>query len=504
MTVRSELTKVTDQSMHRKRLVWIVGVAFSVRVAMIVWALSGLHVAPQVYLSKQYFQEGYAISAGWGYSTNQNALATLTSAQQSVERGERNPGSDVARPADFYGETLHPPGMSLLVATMHRIFGGDAKIAMMVLGALLDSGAAAILYLMVAAAWSEPVAFLAAMTYALFLPQAYAVTADLLPNGLESFFVIAGFACVLSGLRHAKSRSYPGSYKWFSLAGVVFGLGGYLRPDYDLIAIGLFPFLWIYGRNWRKAITASLVMLTVTSLTLLPWAYRNHVLYGHWTFTSSAVGSTLVESLGEFNNPWGIGYNDDWLVREAKRHGFKSAWTTEADDYFNALFVRDVRQHPLAFVATIEKRIPLALAPPHLFGLDNPFKTKTFTEQRALGLDRYQMFRRHPLYVLAAYWDALLFAAVSFTFLVCSLWMLWAERRRWQLVALLMAPHIYGIGTHLLSDIEPRYILPSMFSLMIGFAYCLRAVWVRASVRFSSGPSASSIALPRAGLQRRA
>jgi len=459
--------------MIRNRLLWISFVALAVRFTLILWSVSGVHAMPQNTLSVRYFQEGYAISAGWGYSTGTDeAFATLTPQQQRVERGESVSGAAVPRPAGFYGETLHPPGMSLLVAAMHRIFGGNSDVAVMVFGALLDTVTALILFLMIRAVWSEPVAFIAGLTYALFLPQAFASTADRLPNGLETFFVVASFACVLRGVRLNERRPLV----WFAIAGVVLGLGGYLRPDYNLLAVGLLPFLWLYLRNFWKATKASLVMLSLTWVMLLPWAYRNHLLYDRWIFTSSAVGSTLVEGLGEFRNPWGIGYSDIWLEREAHAHGFKSAWTPEADDYFNKVFIKDISENPAAYAAAIGKRLPLTLAPAFQFGYQNPLKTKTFKQERlSSGLDRYQLLLRDPLYIVAAYWDGLLFASVALIFLVCSLYMLWAERRRWQLVALLMTPHIYGIGVHLLSDAEARYLMPSLFSLMIGFAYCVQA-----------------------------
>jgi hypothetical protein len=464
--------------MTRNRLSWIIVAALAVRLAMIFWSLSGAYITPQVGLSERYFREGYAIDAGWGYSTDEEPLSSLTPAQQRVERGEAEPGVTVSRPAGFYGETLHPPGFSLLVAAIHRIFGGNASLLIMVLGALLDSLAAAILYLMIRAVWSEGVAFATGITYALFLPQAYAVTADRLPNGIVSLFLIGSLACVFYALADRRRV-----YLWFAAAGLVIGIGGYMRPDYDLLAVGLFPFVWLYARNFRRSVQATGLMLLVTCVTLLPWAYRNHQLYGQWTFTSSAVGSTLVEGLGRFNNPWGVGYSDDWLTREASAHGFKSAWTLEADDYFSKLFAKDVREHPLAYVGTIVKGVPLVVAPAHLFGFVNPLKTKTFTQQRSSGIDRYQALLREPLYIVSAYWDALIFAVLSFTFLVCSIYMLFAERRRFAVVALLMAPHLYGLLTHLISDPEPRYLLPSTFCLMIGFGYCVNAVLARNNQR---------------------
>ncbi len=461
----------------RQRLLLIALVALIVRLSMILWSLSGEYFTPQSKLSQSYFNEGYAIAAGWGYVAAEPTQAYLKLNELSVriQRGKikaATPQSAGPRPAGLYPEALHPPGMSLLVAAMNRLSRGDARVPVMVLGALLDTAAAVILFLLVRAAWSESVATAAALTYAFFLPQAYAATAALLPDGFVSFYVIAGFACVLHGVR----AHQPKSYLWFAAAGVLFGLGGYLRPDYDLFGAGLLPFLWLYFRNFWKGASAALVILVLTFATLLPWAFRNYQQFDKMIFTSSSTGGTLMDGLGEFNNPWGIGGLDSDRDKEAEEHGFRSAWTPGASHYFTQVFLRDVRAKPLAFCAAAAKRLPLALAPAYQFGFDNPLKTQSFSEQRASGTDRYQALLRNPRYFAFAYSDALIFAGISAFFLLCSVYMLWAERRRWALVALLMAPHIYTIFVHVLTHLEPRYMLPTMFTLMIGFGYSLNCV----------------------------
>jgi hypothetical protein len=483
----------------RSRVLWIIFATLVVRLAIVAWFESGFSVMPQPFLSERYFQEGYAISAGWGYSTgSDDAYAKATPLQKAVERGEVGGRLTVPRPAGFYGETLHPPGMALLVAAMHTIFGGAAKIPTMILGALLDTFAAIVLFWMVKTAWSERVGFLTALTYALFLPQAYAATAGLSPDGLETFFVIAAFACVIRAVRTIERRRYY----WFVCAGLLIGLGGFLRPDYDLLALGLFPFLWLYFNDGWQAAKATLLMTVITYVTLLPWAYENHKLYGRWIFTSTAVGSTMMEGLGEFRNPWGFSSSDVELSREAQKHGFASAWSPEGSDYFNAKFIAAVEQHPLAYVVSVAKRLPLAFAPAYQFGYANPLKTKAFSQQRASGLDRYEAVLKNPLYVVAAYWDALLFAGISIVFLGCSVYMLWSERRELPLVALLMAPHLYGIGVHIVSELEPRYLLPSMFSLMIGFAYFIQLKVVRGRVEEAPGSDAVANLSPLGGREK--
>ena len=102
----------------RNRSLTIVLLALAVRIVFVLWAIDGAYIAPQVSLSERYFQEGYAIAAGWGYTTDEEPLNALSPMQQRVERGAVGPEVRVPKPAGFYGETLHPPGHA--VARWHR------------------------------------------------------------------------------------------------------------------------------------------------------------------------------------------------------------------------------------------------------------------------------------------------------------------------------------------------------------------------------------------------
>ena len=81
------------------------------------------------------------------------------------------------------------------------------------------------------------------------------------------------------------------------------------------------------------------------------------------------------------------------------------------------------------------------------------------------------------MYVIKAYWDWLLMGVISVASLLSSMIMLICERRRFGLVFLLLSPHLYSMAIHVLVVYEPRYVLPSMFSLLIGLAYVLTRGW---------------------------
>ena len=126
---------------------------------------------------------------------------------------------------------------------------------------------------------------------------------------------------------------------------------------------------------------------------------------------------------------------------------------------------------------SVAKRLPLAVVAPQTFGFNNPLKTVRFSEELEKGRDRFEVVLSKPLYILKAYWEWLLMGLVGFASSLSSLFMVICERRRFGLVFLLLSPHLYSIGTHLLMYYEPRYVLPSMFSFLIGLAYVLSRGW---------------------------
>lgn len=437
---------------------------------MIVWSQSGYYAEPPTGLSDFYFRQGYGLAAGLGYVTgDDDANVFLKDLQERVSARDLIATPETVRfdGTGMYPTAVHPPGMAILVAGFHRLMGIPSDLPIQVFGAVLDSVAAGLVFWIGCTVASPAVGLVAGILYAVFLPQAWAATGAQMPDGLIGPFIVAMLAAYLKAVHSAGPRAYA----WYLIAGLALGLGSYMRPDYLLAPIAMFPFVWRYLRRLKQAAAGSALVLIVALATLSPWAYRNHVVFGQWIFTAVGAGPILITSLAEFSNPWGFGPTDDDRQQEAVTWGLRSAWMPEAVPHFQRLWWEAVRSHPAAFVLTMVKRAPIALAPPHQFGFENPLKTRTFTDLRATGQDRYQVLLNDPLYVLGAYWDTLLMAAFSGLALLASVWWLIVERRRAALVLLVLSPHIYSIAVHMIVHLEPRYLLPSMFVLLVGLGF---------------------------------
>jgi ABC-type sugar transport system ATPase subunit len=166
----------------------------------------------------------------------------------------------------------------------------------------------------------------------------------------------------------------------------------------------------------------------------------------------------------------------DWPIQRARAadalaQGITSPWSPEADVYFRALFVESVLKHPIGFVKSVMFRLPLALIPPLDWGYENPCKTRSFTEFKEEGEDRYAVVTKRFTYVLSAYWDRLLFAAINSVAIIAILIFLYREKERRWLILFLLAPHVYNIITHLVTHIEPRFMLPTIYGYLLVLAY---------------------------------
>jgi 4-amino-4-deoxy-L-arabinose transferase-like glycosyltransferase len=457
----------------KRQLALVILIAILVRVACMAWSWSGYYFIQQNDLSKGYFREGYGIAAGYGYvRSDGKALEHLNSLYRQVNSENFRVTPGTAGPLPNEGvefQLLHPPGISLLIYVIHNIFAMRADILIQILGIIFDAITVGLVYWIGYTFFGIRVGFAASLAYSLFPPLIYYSSASKTPDGLLSVFICGSLACVLQAIR-SKGRH---EVSWYVASGLILGLGSYLRPDYMLMPLFMGLGLWMYTWHFWQSFAAMILVQMVVFMVLSPWAYRNHGISGRWVFTSSSVGATLITGLGEFHNPWGFGYTDGDRHEQAKLQGFPSAWSPEADHYFRKLFFQSIQQQPKAYVQSVIYRLPLALMPPLDWGYANPYKTQSFTELREAGIDRYQALIRKFKYILVAYWDVLVISVLGFCNLFFVFVLFFKERKRFGFILLLLSPHIYSILSHILTHMEPRFLLPSIFCWLIALGYVL-------------------------------
>jgi hypothetical protein len=451
----------------------VLAVAAVTRILFVVWTWTGYNVHERMGMSERDIVAGSVLAAGYGYVTGEGAAhAWLQDVYHDVAAG-REAKAPSAAPEEVRSglrpEFIHPPGFPFFVAAMIRWFGWRPDGPIEAVGVILDTAVAGFVMLIAARAFGRRCGVLAGMAYALFPPVAYLAGASKAVDGWMGFFVAGGLLAILDAALAPETRRRVGS----SLAaGAILGIGGWLRPDYILTPLALFVPLWMMTRRLRTAALIAGLALGSTLLILLPWAARNHRVSGQWIFTATGVGGTLVSGLGEYSNPWGLGATDEDRMREASALGFASPWLPEADRQFREVYWRSIRERPAAYAWTVIRKLPFAVATPYTWGYKNPARTRTF-EQAIVeeGKDRYAVAMESPRYVVAAYWDRGLMSAFSFLCTVCAAMMLWWERARLGLALLVLGPHLYSIAVHLMSLMEDRFLVPSVFCWLIALAY---------------------------------
>jgi len=471
-TKEPPMTNSGQRTGSRWRKVFLCAVLF--RLIFLLWSWTPWLAEPQDGMSLLYFRQGYGLAVGYGYVSSQGAGGKQLKDLYALVEDSKSPitaqTAPPLHPDDAWPEMLHPPGMALLIGGLYRVLHVPVDLAVELVGLLLDSLSAALLCELLTRCWSPALGYATGLCYAFFPPLAFGAAASRAPEGLMGIFVTGTVFCVWMAMQPGRRQ-----WLWWSLlGGFTLGLGSYFRPDYLLLPVLLGLGAWALTRHFWVSVRNLIIVQVLAVLLLLPWAYRNHELCGRWIFTSTSVGPTLITGLGEFHNPWGFGGSDIDRGKEAAAQGLKSQWGPEADVYFRGLFWKSVAQYPMGYGLSVAKRIPLAVAPPLDWGLQNPWKQESFIQVRQNnGQDRYSALTARFGHTLLAYGDVLIIAAVCLLALLAWFCLLLREHARWGLGFFLLSPHLYAVSSHILTHFEPRFLLPSIGWLLIGLGYLL-------------------------------
>lgn len=476
----------SEPALKRSRLVKVFLCAALFRLLFLAWGLTPWWCEPQSGMSRYYFRQGYGIAAGYGLvSWDGPGGKQIKDVYEAVETGKLVAKPGVAPemdPAGVQYDQLHPPGLALLVAGLHRLTGHPSDLPVQIIGLVEDSLAAVLLAWLVTQILGTRVGNATGMIYAFFPPMAYESAVSRSPEGMMALFIIGAMACLWQALSGGPNRWLT----WSIGGGLVLGIGCYLRPDYFVLPIALILASWGFGFKIGKVVRSALVMQVVCVLCLFPWAWRNHALTGRWIFTGTAVGPTLITGLAEYANPWGFKPADTDRQTQSLAHGIENWTSPEADTYFRQLFWQSIKESPRGYMMSVLKRIPLAVAPPLDSGFDNPLRQNSFVQVRQTqGLDRYAAIKAAPGRFFLAYADLLVIAGILLLALLAWVYLFWQEPARRSGLFFLFCPHLYAVSVHLLTHLEPRFLLPSIGFLLISLGY----LWAR--FRLRSGPLAA-------------
>ncbi len=434
-------------------------------------------------LADRYLKDCYSLAAGYGLvqaaagmpaQVNLIRLADSLAARHEVITPARVPPLD---PARWRPSLIHPPGYAYFLLLIYRVTGKPPIPWARALQAILDAAACLLVYDVGRRLAGRTAGLVAAVGTALFLPLAYLATSRVADALLPALYVLI-FWLYLRAL--ASRRLW-----WFLASGVALGVTGLFRPDVLLYPVFLVPLGILVAAGHRlRVLAGGLVLVVAQFLMLLPWGIYNARVTGTFRLTSTGAGMILLESVGQFPNPYGIVFDDEFMDGLARRAGYTDRDDLGVDRYFLRRYLEIVRTDPGFIAAEIVRRSPRGVAPLYKWGYANPYyATDNFYAYLARdGLSAYQVIREHPASVLRAYWDRLLFSAVGLVLFVAGVAMLVAERRRWAVVALILAPYLYVFLSPLPMDLGGRLLVPGVFSQFIPLGYWFQRLVCRKQV----------------------
>lgn len=323
-------------------------------------------------------------------------------------------------------KVLRTPGFPLLLAASITVFGESIFAASLVM-AVVGTGCCWLTWLMARDVIGISVANMALLIVAIS-PLQIGSNVQILS---ETLFSLGLMACLLALSRLVRRDSHLTAGHCL-LAGVITGLTTLVRPGWILWP-WLSSALVIAGSRqvWKRGILYASLIFAGCYLTLLPWAWRNHNVTGHWIFTSLWSGPSLYDGL----HPEATGASDMTFFDAENVSWRMSEYETNAH-YKQRAFE---------------------------FAVNNPLRTM---ELAILKAGRYlsptlnaAAFSGGPVFLVSLAWYALFWGLV-----IAGLVSLRAQPG---LIALLTGPFLQFLVVHMVFVGSIRYRLPVEFPLSI-------------------------------------
>lgn len=189
------------------------------------------------------------------------------------------------------------PGFSAVLAISMTLFG-ESRLAARCLLAVIGTAACGAVYLLGRRLFDETTGLVAcALTAA--SPVMIGFSVLLLSETLFALTLVASVWCAANWLESKQESQSTDRRKWLwpALTGLSIALATYVRPSWLLAGPGLAVIGILSSSCRRGRLIESGVMLVVLLIAMLPWAYRNQVVCGHWVFTTLWSGPSLYDGL---------------------------------------------------------------------------------------------------------------------------------------------------------------------------------------------------------------
>jgi 4-amino-4-deoxy-L-arabinose transferase-like glycosyltransferase len=339
-----------------------------------------------------------------------------------------------------------PLGYLLIILVPYWLLSLSGIQALQVMLAALS---AVLLYRIAATTFSEKVAFLSGITYALW-PLSARFEVTLLPDAIMSFFLILAMWLIVRSFKTQRTGTY-----WL-LTGVTLGVGMLVRPDILLLPLFVIGALFLL-KETKNQVRSALLLLVGAGIAIMPSAVRNYeVTGGKIVPVGLGNGISLWEGISQFGDTLGTVYGDE---RMEQREGYRSWAYPDGIERDKARFkeaLNIILQHPLWYAGMMGRRIPVLLRPDGVVSSALMPPPKEFFRQHP-GASILHYLREYPfgsfvqILLILCQWFALLLALIPVV-------------RKWNdpIVLLSSTVILYYIVIHIGTNTEPRYFYPAI------------------------------------------
>jgi len=408
--------------MHRSPLFWIISAALVLRVGAAFWLQHDLDF------------------------NKKRAFLIMGDAEGYWDLGQRIADGQPYELYDRY--VLRMPGYPAFVAgaiQLSRALGAPEKdhfVARLLMACVgtLACGLVAVLGRML---FDGPTGTIAAAITAI-APPLVGFSVILLSETLFAVTLLASLLCMARLVSTAQDESRGRVAIWAAVTGATIGLAVYVRPSWLLAApcFAVIIVAWFSRRRpFWECLTIAAILVAFAYGSLLPWAYRNFAVTGHWVWTTLWVGASLYDGLnpqanGESNMEF---FEQDRLMDRVSEYDVDRYYRQKAWD-----FVRDHPRHALRL--TVDKVLRFWMPWPN---------AEQFS---GLGLQ---------IAVAAYFIPVVLFA--------CLGW--FCGPRNFWVWTLILGPILYFSAIHAVFLGSLRYRLPAEYPLCIAAAVGIRCLW---------------------------
>ena len=190
---------------------------------------------------------------------------------------------------------LRTPGFPLLLAASIRVFGDSIFAATLVMAAV-GTGCCWLTWCLARRLYNETTALWALLLVAVS-PLQIGSNVQILS---ETWFSFGLLVCLLALARLLRQEPTASCARIALVNGILTGLTTLIRPGW-LLWTGLSSLLVIlFGQmKYTRKVLCAVLICAGCFIALLPWAWRNHNVTGHWVFTSLWSGPSLYDGLHE-------------------------------------------------------------------------------------------------------------------------------------------------------------------------------------------------------------